>query len=164
MQKEGEKKNKQVIKIRFLECRVVKLLILKNTGYLLGISPMPSKFSVKYKQETEMGILWRKENYKKLTEVPFIFLSLRNNQWTSLGYTWIISIICFGSKILKENCIRWKKKKETSLQVIVFQWQKQMIVTHRSWIALVFAPSHLLGSKVSYLLHVPECRLWGCTW
>lgn len=111
MQKEGEKKNKQVIKIRFLECRVVKLLILKNTGYLLGISPMPSKFSVKYKQETEMGILWRKENYKKLTEVPFIFLSLRNNQWTSLGYTWIISIICFGSKILKENCIRWKKKK-----------------------------------------------------
>ena len=136
MQKEGEKKNKQVIKIRlpgvsscqviksdFLECWVVKLLILKNTGYLLGISPMPSKFSVKYKQETEMGILWRKENYKKLTEVPFIFLSLRNNQWTSLGYTWIISIICFGSKILKENCIRWKKKKkkkETSLQVIVF--------------------------------------------
>lgn len=141
----------------------MKLLILKNTGYLLGISLMPSKFSVKYKHKTEMGILWRK-NYKKLTEVPFIFCSFRNNQWTSLGYMWIISVICFGSKILRENSIKWKKKKETSLQVIVFQWQKQMIVTHWSWIALAFDPSHLLGSKVYYLLHVPECRLWGCTW
>lgn len=88
----------------------MKLLILKNTGYLLGISLMPSKFSVKYKHKTEMGILWRK-NYKKLTEVPFIFCSFRNNQWTSLGYMWIISVICFGSKILRENSIKWKKKK-----------------------------------------------------
>ena len=94
-----------------------------------------------------MGILWRQENYKKLTDVPFIFCSFRNNQWTSLGYTWIISVICFGSKILRENSIKWKKKKETSFQVIVFQWQKQMIVAHRSWIALAFDPSHLLGSK-----------------
>ena len=58
-----------------------------------------------------MGILWRQENYKKLTDVPFIFCSFRNNQWTSLGYTWIISVICFGSKILRENSIKWKKKK-----------------------------------------------------
>lgn len=39
----------------------MKLLISKNTGYLLGVSLMPFKCSVKYEYEIEMGILWGKE-------------------------------------------------------------------------------------------------------
>lgn len=57
------------------------------------------------------------------------------------------------------NSTEWKKP---SLQVTVFQWQKLTTVTYRSWTILAFDPSHLLGSKILILGHVPGYWLWGC--